>query len=81
MTTFNQVKATSGSVGEWGGEEQTAADNVNRIYRAIFDAVGDDYDDDRLSQIIHDVWDDWGSDESLLTITDNEIAGYVEKVI
>ena len=81
MTTLNQVKATANSVGEWGGQEQLAADNVNRIYKAIFDAVDADYDQNRLAQIIHDVWDDWGSEESLLTITDNEIAGYVAKVI
>jgi hypothetical protein len=85
MTTFNQVKANANSVGEWEGREQLAADNVNRIYKAIFDTVDADadadYDQDRLDQIIHDVWDDWGSEESLLTITDNEIAGYVAKVI
>jgi hypothetical protein len=81
MTTYNQVKATAGSVGEWEGQEELAAENVNRIYKAIFDAVDEDFDQDRLDQIIHDVWDDWGSEESLLTITDNEIAGYVSKVV
>lgn len=81
MTTFNKVKATAGSVGEWDGQEQLAADNVNRIYKAIFNQVDEDYDQDHLAQAIHTVWDDWGSDASLLTITDDEIYAYVEKVI
>jgi hypothetical protein len=81
MKTPTNIKATAGSVGEWDGQEELAADNVNRIYDAIYAAVNDDYDTDKLAQIIHNVWDDYGSDEHLLTITDNEIAGYVSRVI
>jgi hypothetical protein len=81
MKTPSNIKATTGSVGEWDGQEQLAADNINRIYDAIYAAVEDDYDADRLAQIIHNVWDDYGSDEHLLTISDNEIDGYVSRVI
>ncbi|MEF3075183.1 hypothetical protein V2P20_09110 [Methylobacter sp. Wu1] len=77
----SSIKATSHSVGDWNGQEELAASNINRIYDAIYAAVDDDYDTDKLAQIIHDVWDDYGSDEKLLTITDNEIEGYVERVI
>jgi hypothetical protein len=81
MKTPQNIKATAHSVGDWGGQEQLAADNINRIYDAIYGAVGDDYDSDRLAQIIHDVWDDYGSNEYLLDISDEEIAGYVRAVI
>jgi hypothetical protein len=79
MNTYDNVKASTGSVGDWDGNEQLASDNVNRIYKAIFDSVDDNYDPDSLAQIIHDVWDDWGSDESLLEITDAQIENYVSK--
>ena len=81
MNTPSNVYATSRSVGEWEGNEQLAADNVNRIYDAIYDAIDENYDPDNLAQIIHNVWDDWGSEEALLTISDNDIAEYVEKSI
>jgi hypothetical protein len=69
------------SVGDWGGNEQLAADNVNRIYAAILESVGDDCDRDMMEQIIHSVWDRWGSAGALLTITDDEIADYVKTVM
>jgi hypothetical protein len=81
MQKPSSIKATASSVGDWGGQEELAAKNINRIYDAIYAAVDDDYDTDKLAQIIHDVWDDYGSDENLLTISDNEISGYVERVI
>jgi hypothetical protein len=81
MKKPSTINATASSVGDWDGQEELAAKNINRIYDAIYAAVDDDYDTDKLAQIIHDVWDDYGSDENLLTISDNEIAGYVESVI
>lgn len=58
-----------------------AAENVNKIYQAIYAAAPEDIDDTTLYEIMHSVWDDWGSEEELLTITDEQIHEYVQRVI
>lgn len=69
------------SVGEWEGKEKLAASNTNRIYDAVYDAVKYDIDDDDLHDILHRIWDDWGSEESLLSVTDEQINQYVDSVL
>jgi len=81
MKTPSTVYASIFSVGDWEGQEQLAADKVNLIYDSIYSSIDDDYDLDKLAQIIHNVWDDWGSELSLLTISDEQIYRYVKKAI
>jgi hypothetical protein len=81
MYNLNNVLATAESVGEWDGQEELAAENVNKIYQAIYAAAPEDIDDTTLYEIMHSVWDDWGSEEELLTITDEQIQEYVQRVI
>ena len=81
MFNLASVKATLDSVGEWDGEEQTAADNINRIQDALYEAAPDDYNDDDLHPLMKIVWDYWGSREDLLTITDEQINEFVERYV
>ena len=76
----NQL-ATAGSVGDWEGREEEAAESVNRIYSALLEAAPTDIDEDRFTQILHDVWDDYGSEMNLLSLSDEEITGYVVAVL
>lgn len=78
---MNSVKATSDSVGEWDGQEKLAANNFNRIQNALYSAAPDHYDDDQLYELMKHAWDVWGSDENLLTITDEQINEYVERYV
>lgn len=72
--------ATAASVGDWEGREEEAAEAVNRIYIALLEAAPTDIDEDRFTQILHDVGADYGSEMNLLTLSDKEIAGYVGAV-
>lgn len=79
-----EIRATRESVGEWNGLEQTAADQANKIYDGITEKIsrrGDDPYSDEFGEIYSRVWNDWGSEESLLTLTDTEIADYVERIV
>lgn len=80
MYNLNAALATTESVGEWDGQEELAAENVNRIYTAIYKAAPNDTDTDTLAEIMHRVWDEWGSEEKLLTLTDEDVEKYVSKV-
>ena len=77
MFNMNAVRATNDSVGEWDGQEDLAAQQINRIYDALYAAAPDEYNDDQLSELMHSAWDVWGSEEKLLTITDDQIESYV----
>ncbi|MCK5611958.1 hypothetical protein KAR91_59360 [Candidatus Pacearchaeota archaeon] len=81
MFNMNSVRATLDSVGEWDGQEQTAADNFNRLQDALYEAAPDEYNDDQLHQLMKSAWDHWGSDEDLLNITEEQIAEYVERYV
>ena len=81
MFNMASVKATSDNVGVWDGQEELAAENINRIQDALYEAAPDDYNDDDLHQIMKRVWDDWGSEEALLTITDEQIKYYVGGIV
>lgn len=77
MFNMNAVRATNDNVGEWDGQEQLAADNLNRIQDALYEAAPDEYNDDQLHELMKSAWDVWGSEEKLLTITDDQIESYV----
>lgn len=75
--TIRVAPATASDVGDWQGQENLAAANHNRILTAVLEAIPSDTDESTQYEIAHKIWDDWGSSESLLTVTDAEIAAYV----
>ena len=81
MFSMDRVRATTDSVGEWDGQEQLAADNCNKIQDAMYDAAPDEYNDDRLYELMNVIWDYWGSREDLLTITDEQISEFVKRFV
>jgi len=74
----NSVYATFETVGDWSGEEETAALQFNKIIDAIYEAAPDETSDTRLSEIAKYAWDNWGSNEKLLVLTNDEIKVYAE---
>lgn len=74
---LSNYRADSTNVGDWGGNEELAARQLNRITGAIFESASTYIDGDFLAGALHGVWDDWGSDERLLELTDDEIGEYV----
>lgn len=73
-------------VGDWGGHEQTAADNLNRIYHTLdlrispILIVGDErqWDPKLYGEIMSHVWGDWMRKDTLLNATDEQIREYVD---
>ena len=65
------------SVGDWAGDEALVAHNFNRILDAIA-AHLDDNDAETMQDLGHYAWDVWGSREELLTITDAQVAEWVD---
>lgn len=68
-------------VGEWDGGESLAAVNVDRIYDELYIRFTENTSVDTRNFLIDRVWNDWGSDKKLLTITDEQIQEYVDKLV
>ena len=79
MLNLRDYLANDTTVGEWDGKEELAADQVNRIYQALYDAAPSDIEPEELAGVLSHVWDHWGSEEGLLTLTDEQIQEYVSK--
>jgi hypothetical protein len=78
LFNINSVYATSETVGDWEGQEKIAVEQFNKIIDAIYKAAPDETYDTKLYEIVKYAWDDWGSSEKLLTLTDDEIEAYAE---
>jgi hypothetical protein len=78
LFNLKSVLATSETVGNWGGQEGLAAEQFNKIIEAIYEVAPDNTYDSKLYEIIKYAWDDWGSKDELLAITEEEIKKYAE---
>lgn len=69
----------SDSIGDWDGQEDLAAENLDRIYDFLQNKINElDIDCDYADNLRHRVFDLWGSEPDLLTITDDQIIVFVE---
>jgi hypothetical protein len=77
MFDIESVKATPDSVGDWNGDEEAAAKQFNRFVYAIVESMPDEAEHDDIHQTIKHAWDVWGSDDRLLSASDEIIEFYV----
>lgn len=85
---LNKYLVDASSVGDWGGQEQLAAHNLNRIYHALdlricpILIVGDErqWNPGLYGEIMSHVWRDWMHKDMLLNLTDERLKEYVESM-
>jgi hypothetical protein len=81
MVNLRDYLATEHSVGDWQGQEKLVADNVNRLYQAVYGAAPAAINEYSLRNVLWDLWDEWGSDDSgLLSLTEEQITTYVATI-
>lgn len=86
MMTLSKYLCNASTVGNWSGQEQRAADNLNRIYHALDESLfhilvmGDekDYHPDIYDAVMSRVWDDWKNNPALLTLTNDAMEKYIQ---
>lgn len=86
MMSLSKYLCNAKSVGDWNGQEQRAAENINRIYRALDEhlfhilVMGDEqhYHPDIYNAVMSRVWDDWRGKPALLTLTNDAIEEYIQ---
>lgn len=85
MMSLSKYLSDAYSVGAWNGQEQRAADQLNRIYHKLDERIfnvlvmGDEahYHPDIYDEIMSHVWDDWANNPKLLDLTGQQIEQYV----
>lgn len=86
---LNQYLVDASLMGNCGGQEQRAADNLNRIYRELDSRIyhtlvvglEGHYDPDKYDKMMNDVWTDWRDRaDELIALTDEQIHAYVDNV-
>ena len=60
-------------VGDWDGQEEHVAEQINEFYHAIYDMAEEDIAPQELEQLLHMVWDIWIGEESVADIDIAEI--------
>ncbi len=65
-------------VGEWEGEEALAAENLNRLYHAVYDAADSEIEPALLEEMLSAVWPHWQFNPQLLELDDDLIDAFVE---
>ncbi|GHF93061.1 hypothetical protein [Thalassotalea marina] len=68
-------------VGDWDGNEEQVAENLNEIYHTLYDYAEDDISPDELINLLEQVWDHWIGQEALMDITSEDISDWCQHVL
>ena len=80
LVTIHSYLADPEGVGDWEGEEELAADNLNRLYHAVYDAADDDMDPASLEAMLETIWPYWQHNPELTELDDEMIEGFVDSL-
>ncbi|SDJ70857.1 hypothetical protein SAMN04488540_11227 [Ferrimonas sediminum] len=80
LVTIHSYLVDAEGIGDWEGEEEIAADNLNRLYHAVYDAADDDMEPASLESMLDAIWPYWQHNPELVELDDDMIAGFVESL-
>ena len=80
MRYLEQLAVTPETMGDWDGEEDLAAMQVNRILQAIDRVLPEDLDVGQVESIFYRVWSDWSYDLRLLDVNEQDIRRYAQSL-
>ncbi len=68
-------------VGDWEGQEELVAENINEIYHTLYDYAEEDIEPERLHQLLALVWEHWIGQDALAEIESNDISDWCQHVL
>ncbi|TKB57489.1 hypothetical protein [Ferrimonas aestuarii] len=80
LVTIHSYLVDADGIGDWEGEEEIAADNLNRIYHAVYDAADVDVDPSLLETMLESIWSHWQHNPELVELDDDLIQGVVDSL-
>jgi len=68
-------------VGDWEGEEELVAENLNEIYHTLYDYAEEDIEPEVLSQLLDLVWEHWIGQDALAEIESADISDWCQNLL
>lgn len=68
-------------VGDWDGQEDAVAENLNQIYHTLYDLAESDINAEQLTDLLELVWHHWISQPELADIEDEDIYDWCRNVL
>jgi len=68
-------------VGDWEGQEELVAENINEIYHTLYNYAEEDIDPEILHQLLALVWEHWIGQEALAELESEDICDWCYHVI
>ncbi|GLP98073.1 hypothetical protein [Paraferrimonas sedimenticola] len=65
-------------IGDWDGEEDLAADILNRIYHTVYARADEDIDTGLLEELLEAVWSYWQHNPGLTELDEDEVDAFVD---
>lgn len=68
-------------VGDWEGQEELVAENINEIYHTLYDYAEEDIEPEVLEQLLSLVWDNWIGQEAIVEIDSADISDWCQNLL
>jgi hypothetical protein len=68
-------------VGDWDGEEELVAENLNEIYHTLYDYAEEDIEPEVLSELLALVWEHWIGQDALAEIESADISDWCQNLL
>lgn len=81
FVVIHDYLVTQEIVGDWDGQEDDVAENINEIYHTLYDLAEEDIETDVLEQLLALVWDTWIGQEEIADIETDDIYGWCKHLL
>ncbi|GAA6204371.1 MULTISPECIES: hypothetical protein [Thalassotalea] len=68
-------------VGDWDGQEELVAENLNEIYHTLYDYAEEDIEPEVLNQLLALVWENWIGQDALAEIESSDISDWCQNLL
>lgn len=68
-------------VGDWDGNEELVAENLNEIYHTLYDYAEEDIEPEVLNQLLALVWENWIGQDALAEIESSDISDWCQNLL
>lgn len=68
-------------VGDWEGQEELVAENINEIYHTLYDYAEEDIEPEVLETLLSLVWDNWIGQDAIVEIDSADISDWCQNML
>ncbi|MFQ3209418.1 MAG: DNA-binding ferritin-like protein (Dps family) [Colwellia sp.] len=81
FVVIHDYLVTQEIVGDWDGQEEDVAENMNEFYHTMYDLASEDIETEVLEQLLALIWDTWIGQEEIADIATDDIYDWCKHVL